>query len=93
MTHYEEIFKYLDKSKISKFIIGNGNYLSTKGKGIVAIESSSGTKLISDVLFVPELDQNLLSVGHLLDNGFKLNFGDKKCVIFDPRGQEICQVK
>ncbi|XP_047259028.1 uncharacterized protein LOC124891286 [Capsicum annuum] len=86
MTHDEEIFKYIDKSAISKVRIGKGDYLSAKGKGIVAIESRSGTKLISDVLFVPELDQNLLTVGQLLENGFKLNFGDKKCVIFDPKG-------
>ncbi|XP_047264662.1 uncharacterized protein LOC124896851 [Capsicum annuum] len=32
MTHDEEIFKYLDKSEISKVRIGNGDYLSAKGK-------------------------------------------------------------
>lgn len=38
--------------------IGNGEYLLTKGKKIVAIESYIGTKLIYEVLFVLELHQN-----------------------------------
>ncbi|XP_015166688.1 uncharacterized protein [Solanum tuberosum] len=92
MTHHDEIFRYLDRSAISKVRIDNGDYLLAKGKGTVAFESYSGTKLISDVLYVPELDQNLLSIGKLLQNGFKLTFEDKKCVIFDPKGQQICQV-
>ncbi|XP_059306526.1 uncharacterized protein LOC132057968 [Lycium ferocissimum] len=93
MTHDEEIFRVLDRSVTSKVRIGNSDYLPAKGKGTVAIESYSGTKLISDVLYVPEIDQNLLSVGQFLENNFKLIFVDKKCVIFDPKGQEICQVK
>jgi len=93
MTHHEEIFRDLDRSAISKVRIDNGDYLPAKGKGTVAIKSCSGTKLISDVLYVLELDQNLLSVGQLLENCFKLTFEDKKCVIFDPKGQQICQVK
>ncbi|XP_055814431.1 uncharacterized protein LOC129884091 [Solanum dulcamara] len=91
MTHDEEIFRELDRHVVSKVKIGNGDYLPAKGKGTIAIESYSGTKLISNVLFV--LDRNLLSMGQILENGFKLNFGDNKCVIFDPKGQEICQVK
>ena len=83
MTHDQEIFRELDRSVVSKVRIGNGDYLPAKGKGTIAIESYSSTKLISDVLFVPELDKNLLSMGQLLENGFKLNFEDKKCVIFD----------
>ncbi|KAL3352408.1 hypothetical protein AABB24_020438 [Solanum stoloniferum] len=93
MTHDKEIFRDLHRSAISKVRIDNGDYFPAKGKGTVAIESCSGTKLISDVLYVLELDQNLLSVGNLLENCFKLTFQDKKCVIFDPKGQQICQVK
>ena len=43
--------------------IDNGEYISVKGKGTISIERISGTKLIRDVLFVPNISQNLLSVG------------------------------
>jgi len=37
--------------------------LSAKGKGTIVISTSSGIKTILDVLYVPDIDQNLLSVG------------------------------
>ena len=93
MTSDEKLFRELDRSVKSRVRIGNGEYLPAKGKGTVAIESYKGTKLIYEVLFVPEIDQNLLSVGQLLENGFKLLFEDKACLISDPSGQEIFRIK
>ncbi|XP_048139602.1 uncharacterized protein LOC125316165 [Rhodamnia argentea] len=72
MTSDEKLFIDLDKSLKSGVRIGNGEYLEVKGKGIVAIESCLGTKLVSDVMYVPEIDQNLLSVGQLVEKGFKV---------------------
>jgi hypothetical protein len=86
MTNDENLFKQLDKSSVSKVRIGNGEYIPVKGKGTVAIEGNSGIKLISDVLFVPEIDQNLLSVGQLLEKGYLLVFKDKHCSISDHAG-------
>ena len=53
-----------------------------EGNGTVAISSCSGTKLISDVLYVPEIDQN-----------YKVVFEDKSCLIKDAVGQDIFKVK
>lgn len=83
MTNDRELFKDLKPTSITKVRIGNGDYISVKGKGTVAIASCSGTKFISDVLFVPEIDQNLLSVGQLLERDFKVNFEGKYCLIKD----------
>ena len=55
--------------------------------------SSSGEKLISDVLYVPEIDQNLLSVGQLLEKGFKLFFEHKHCLIRDITDRDVLRVK
>ena len=63
MTNDQELFKELDKAIISKVKIGNGEFISVKGKGTVAIESLTGLKYITDVLYVPDIDQNLFSVG------------------------------
>ena len=63
MTYDQELFKRLDIIAISKVRIGNGAYLVVKGKGTVAIKGNTSLKIISDVLYVPEMNQNLLSVG------------------------------
>lgn len=93
MTNDKRLFRELDGSAISRVRIGDGSYLTVKGKGTVSIESFAGTKLISDVLYVPEIDQNLLSVGQLLEKGFKLLFEDKMCLIIDSSGQELFKIK
>nr|CAN62530.1 hypothetical protein VITISV_029281 [Vitis vinifera] len=85
--------KELDKTTISKVRIGNGEYISVRGKGTVAIESLSSLKLILDVLFVPNIDQNLLSVGQLLEKGFKVLFEDKFCMIKDANGKNVFKIK
>ncbi|XP_061352342.1 uncharacterized protein LOC133297245 [Gastrolobium bilobum] len=64
-----------------------------KGKGTVAITSCSGTKFIPDVLFVPEIQQNLLSVGQLIEKGFKVLFKNRVCLIHDENGKEIIKAK
>ncbi|XP_017617733.1 kinesin-like protein KIN-7K, chloroplastic [Gossypium arboreum] len=87
-------FQVLEKArcKVQK-MIGNGEYLEVKGRGTVAIESCAGTKLILDVLFVPEIDQNLLSVGQLVEKRFKVMFEEGMCLILDSSGNELFRIK
>ena len=93
MTYDQGLFRELDKTTVSKVRIGNGEYISTRGKWTIAIESLSGLKLIHDVLFVLDIDQNLLSVGQLLEKGFKVLFEDKFCLIKDENGKYVFKIK
>jgi transposase InsO family protein len=93
MTYDRTLFKDLKPTQVSKVRIGNGGYISAKGKGTVVISTSSGIKTISDVLYVPDIDQNLLSVGQLIERGFKVSFENQLCLIFDTTGREILRVK
>ena len=72
MTYDKELFEELKNTEVKRVRIGNGELLEVKGKDAVAIASYKCTKFISDVLFVPKIDQNLLSVGQLLDKGYKV---------------------
>ncbi|KAG8492771.1 hypothetical protein CXB51_010255 [Gossypium anomalum] len=83
------LFKELDRSFSSRIRIGNGSLIKDKGRGNVLISSSSGNKLITDVLYVPDIDQNLLSVGQLVEKGYSLFFRSGSCVIEDSLGQEV----
>ena len=89
MTHDRSLFKELKPTAITKVRIGNGNHIPVKGKGTIVISTDSGTKSISDVLFVPDIDQNLLSVGQLIEKGFEVFFEDKLCLIQDANGKEM----
>ena len=44
-------------------------------------------------LFVPNIDQNLLSVRQLVEKGFKVYFEDKNCIIKDVEGKEVFNIK
>jgi len=93
MTNDMSLFKELKPMTITKVRIGNGDHLPVRGKGTIAIPSHSGTKTISDVLYVPDIDQNLLSVGQLMEKGYKLNFEDNHCLIKDASDQEMFKVR
>ena len=93
MTADLSIFQHIEKSSNSRVKLGNGDYVDVKGKGTIAINTSKGTKLISDVLFVPEINQNLLSVGQMLDRNYVLFFKGKYCTIIDPYGYEFMTIE
>ncbi|XP_074379364.1 retrovirus-related Pol polyprotein from transposon TNT 1-94 isoform X2 [Apium graveolens] len=89
MTYDRELFKDLNEAIVSKVRVGNGAYIAVKGKGTVEIQCNTGLKLISDVLYVPDIDQNLLSVSQLTEKGYKVLFDDNQCVIKDAKGVDI----
>jgi GAG-pre-integrase domain len=47
--------------------------------------------ILQNVLYVPELHGNLLSVSHLTDHGADVRFAGQGCHIYDPRGNIICK--
>eukprot|EP00257_Ricinus_communis_P023794 XP_015583876.1 uncharacterized protein LOC107262450 [Ricinus communis] len=73
LSYDRELFKELHPTAVSKVIIENGAHVGAKGKGTVAIKGHTGLKFISDVLYVLEINQNLLSVAQLLEKGYKKN--------------------
>ena len=76
MTNNRDLLKELVRTAIFKVKIRNGDYIDVKGKGIVVLNNLFGLKYISDVFYVPDIDQNLLSVGQLMEKGFKVLFED-----------------
>ena len=45
------------------------------------------------MLYVPKIDQNLFSVGQLIEKGYKVVFENKSCLIKDADGHDIFKVK
>ena len=57
------------------------------------VQTYSSTKLITNILFVPEITYNLLSVGQLIDKNYNLFFKNKRCEFFYPYGVKLFSVK
>ncbi|KAG8479813.1 hypothetical protein CXB51_029308 [Gossypium anomalum] len=92
MASYERLFKNLNRSFTSKVRVGNGNPIEAKGKGDAVISTHLGNKVIFDVLYVLDIDQNLLSVGQLIEKGYSLLFKNDSCVVEDAFGQILVTV-
>ncbi|GKU88429.1 hypothetical protein SLEP1_g2697 [Rubroshorea leprosula] len=92
MTPNAAIFKSLDKKYNSKVRLGNGELMEVKGKGVAAVETQTGIKYIHDVLFVPNINYSLISVGQLIEHGYVLHFHDKICEVEDESGSKMFTV-
>jgi len=85
-TYEKILFNELKPTKIFIIRIGNGDKVLVEGKGTVVIKTSLGNKVVSDVLYVPDIDQNMLSIYQLVEKGYKVSFEDKYCFINDGAG-------
>ncbi|XP_071913903.1 uncharacterized protein [Coffea arabica] len=85
MTRDRSIFIDLDKSIKTEVKMGNGVIVQAQGLGTIGVQIRQGMKFIHDVLFVLDLDQNLLSLGQLLEHKYALNFDDYECCIYDKK--------
>lgn len=73
----------LDKSVKCKVKMGSGDLVDATGKGTLAVNTKHGKRYINEVLLVPGLDENLLSVGQMIEHGYYVLFGGNLAVIFD----------
>jgi len=62
--------------------VADGTEVEVEGIGSFSLELSSGFNLqLDDVLYVPSLKRNLISVSSLDDSGHVSIFGNNKCII------------
>eukprot|EP01018_Ginkgo_biloba_P035024 Gb_16475 [translate_table: standard] len=85
MTYNAELFKEIkEDTEENKVVVGDNNTQEVKGKGVVSIKSETReTNNISDVLLVPGLEMNLLSVGQMMEQDYKFEFDNGECLIKD----------
>ena len=84
MTGNLEIFSSLDEIVKSDVTLGNDNKVEVKGKeNINILTKKAGKKHISNVYFVPSLKYNLLSIGQLVEKGYRVSFKNQACTILE----------
>ena len=88
MCHNRKQIRNLRKLKTKKNVkVGNGSYAKSQYEGTVKMRVRSGNKVrmfkLSNVLYVPELKYNLLSVSMASRAGKKVQFDNDGCEIID----------
>ncbi|GJZ39746.1 retrovirus-related pol polyprotein from transposon TNT 1-94 [Tanacetum coccineum] len=72
--------------------MGNRTIVQVKGKGKIPVKTKTSIKYINDVSLVPNLTQNLLSVGQLVEHGYSVIFDGKGCSIYNKgRNKELME--
>ncbi|VFR00741.1 unnamed protein product [Cuscuta campestris] len=88
----KNVFTTLDESFRNTVKFGDNSTVSVMGKGTVSHQAKdNSTHIISDVLFVPDLKPNLLSIGQLQEKGYEVSIKDGVCRIRDAKLGLIAQ--
>ncbi|CAN6686895.1 unnamed protein product [Malus baccata var. baccata] len=85
MTSREELLVEIDRSIKAKVQVGTWVLVDVKGKGTLVIDTDKGKRYIREVMLVPGIAENLLSVGQMTEHGYFMIFGDYKVDIFYDR--------
>ena len=81
--------RFLDYQPISplKIEIGDGSEIEAIGKGNITLETETASIVLHNVLYVPDIGTNLLSVAKAADHGHNLVFSPNGCQIQGTRTQ------
>nr|GEZ39619.1 zinc finger, CCHC-type [Tanacetum cinerariifolium] len=84
MTDVREHFKELDEKVTGKVRFGDGSYIEIKGKVSILIEcDDEKQRIISHVYYIPDLKNNLLSIGQFIEIGCKVVMEDDELRLYD----------
>jgi transposase InsO family protein len=89
MSGKRESFEKLDETHKLKVKLGDNNSIQVEGKGTVIVKTLNGIRKLKDVYFIPELSQNLLSVGQLIRSGYTVVFCGDCCKIIETNTSNI----
>ncbi|KAA8536912.1 hypothetical protein F0562_029390 [Nyssa sinensis] len=82
MCGKRELFSQLDNNFREKVKLGNDTSLTVQGKGNVQMEINGIVQVIIEVFFVPELKNDLLSIGQLQEKGLSVLMQHRTCKIY-----------
>ena len=93
MCGEQGMFTDLDETFQHSVKLGNNSKMSVTGKGSVKLIFNGKNHIVNEVYFVPELNNNLLSVGQLQENGLAILFKGGTCKIYHPERGLIAESK
>ena len=89
MSGNETLFSFIDKSFKSKIKMSDNGTLPIVGKGSIMVRTKQGEKKeIQNVYVFPGMKHNLMSIGQLIKNGYKVLMENDTCVIHEKDGSK-----
>lgn len=86
------MFSNLDECLRETVKLGDNSRMNVMGKGNVAMVVNGITQVITGVFYVPDLTNNLLSIGQLTDKGLRIVIERGKCEIYHPQKGLISEI-
>jgi hypothetical protein len=97
MTFEQEWLTTYERISPRRVFMGNDTVLEAIGKGSIKATMQVGGQLthttITQVLHVPNMKNNLISVSKLISEGFKVEFDKDGCKVNDVRGVVVAQAR
>ena len=94
MTGKKDWFVKMSESTHGQIKFADNNSLLAEGMGRVVLSADSGRRvLLEDVLYVPGLKTNLLSLGQLLQKGYHITMQNNQLSIFDQQEHLVLQAE
>ncbi|CAM8947307.1 unnamed protein product [Rhodiola kirilowii] len=82
MCGVQSMFTSLDESFSHSVKLGNNSRMSVAGKGSIKLVIGGLTYVIRNVYYVPELRNNLLSIGQLQEKGIAILIENGMCKLY-----------
>ncbi|KAD4384336.1 hypothetical protein E3N88_24504 [Mikania micrantha] len=93
MTGNREFFSELIE-RTGRVRFGDGSAVNIKGKGSILLQCKNGDqKLITNVYYIPELCNNILSLGQFDEGGCKIIIKDGTLCLYEKSGAALMKVK
>lgn len=94
MTGQRSKFKDLDENVTGQVKFGDGSIVHIKGKGSVAIKCKTGEeRILQQVYYIPSLQSNIISLGQLSEDGYKIILSGEHLWVRDKRDKLLMKVK
>ncbi|KAD0657028.1 hypothetical protein E3N88_43918 [Mikania micrantha] len=94
MIGEKSYFSELNEKLVGNVKFGDGSDVEIKGKGSIMFQCKNGEqRLITNVYYIPELCNNILSLGQFDGTGCKIHMQDGFLWLYDQQGDALMKVK
>ena len=93
MCAHKQWFSDLDEDFQQSVKLGNDSKMVVLGKGTIRLQLAGIIQVITDVFYIPELRNNLLSIGQMQERGVVVFIKHGVCKLYHPDRRLIVQTE